>query len=225
MRIIFKNLIKWSSLYAVMSIGVAMVIITGGIDLSLGSVVGLVAVVLAFLLKVQGLEPWTCIGITLVMSLFIGLIHGLLITKAKIQPFVVTLCGLLIYRSLGRWLTDNQSLGPVPLEGDKGYENLDQIKSLDFIFSGKIPIGESFNLPTPFLFLLILGVAAAVFLRKTIWGRYLYALGNNEEGARYSGIDTDKMKIIAYVLRSLLAGVAGLFVCFRIRFGSTRADR
>ena len=107
---------------------------------------------------------------------------------------MVTLCGLLIYRSLGRWLTDNQSLGPVPLEGDKGYENLDQIKSLDFIFSGKIPIGESFNLPTPFLFLLILGVATAVFLRKTIWGRYLYALGNNEEGARYSGIDTDKRR-------------------------------
>ena len=211
-----QNLIKWSSLYAVMSIGVAMVIITGGIDLSLGSVVGLVAVVLAFLLKVQGLEPWTCIGITLVMSLFIGLIHGLLITKAKIQPFVVTLCGLLIYRSLGRWLTDNQSLGPVPLEGDKGYENLDQIKSLDFIFSGKIPIGESFNLPTPFLFLLILGVATAVFLRKTIWGRYLYALGNNEEGARYSGIDTDKMKIIAYILCSFLAGVAGLLFAFEL---------
>ena len=225
MRIIFKNLIKWSSLYAVMSIGVAMVIITGGIDLSLGSVVGLVAVVLAFLLKVQGLEPWTCIGITLVMSLFIGLIHGLLITKAKIQPFVVTLCGLLIYRSLGRWLTDNQSLGPVPLEGDKGYENLDQIKSLDFIFSGKIPIGESFNLPTPFFILVDFGSSCRGFLRKTIWGRYLYALGNNEEGARYSGIDTDKMKIIAYVLCSFLAGVAGLFVCFRIRFGSTCADR
>ena len=81
-----QSAVKWSSLYAVMSIGVAMACSTGGIDLSLGSVVGLVAVVLAFLLKVQGLEPWTCIGITLVMSLFIGLIHGLLITKAKFSP-------------------------------------------------------------------------------------------------------------------------------------------
>ena len=185
-----QNLIKWSSLYAVMSIGVALVIITGGIDLSIGSVVGLVAVVLAFFLKVQGMDPWVAIGLTLCMSLVVGLIHGLLITKAHIQPFVVTLCGLLIYRSLSRWLTDNQSLGPVPLEGDKGYANLDQILGLDFIFSGKIPLG-GFNLPTPALFLLVLAIATAIFLRKTIWGRYLYALGNNEDGARYSGIDTD----------------------------------
>ncbi len=122
-----QNLLKWSSLYGVMSIGVAFVIITGGIDLSIGSVVGLVAVVLAFFTKIQGFDPWTAIGLTLLMSVVIGLVHGLLITKAKLQPFVVTLCGLLIYRSLGRWLTDNQSLGPVPLEGDKGYENLEQI--------------------------------------------------------------------------------------------------
>jgi ribose transport system permease protein len=211
-----QNLIKWSSLYGVMSIGVALVIITGGIDLSLGSVVGLVAVVLAFLLKIQGLDPWLCIGLTLGMSILIGLVHGLLITKAKIQPFVVTLCGLLIYRSLGRWITDNQSLGPVPLEGDAGYKNLEEIQGLDFIFSGKIAVGESFNLPTPFLFLLVLGVAAAIFLRKTIWGRYLYALGNNEDGAKYSGINTDKMKIIAYVLCSLLAGFAGLLFAFEL---------
>ena len=212
-----QNLIKWSSLYAVMSIGVALVIITGGIDLSLGSVVGLVAVVLAFMLKVQGMDPWLSIGLTLGIALLIGLVHGLLITKAKIQPFVVTLCGLLIYRSLGRWLTDNQSLGPVPLEGDEGYKNLEQIKGLDFIFSGKIAITESFNLPTlPFLFLLVLAVAVAIFLRKTIWGRYLYALGNNEDGARYSGINTDKMKILAYVLCSLLAGIAGLLFAFEL---------
>lgn len=211
-----QNLIKWSSLYAVMSIGVALVIITGGIDLSLGSVVGLVAVVLAFMLKVQGLDPWLSIGLTLLISALIGLVHGFLITKAKIQPFVVTLCGLLIYRSLGRWLTDNQSLGPVPLESDAGYRNIEQIKGLDFIFSGKIPITESFNLPTPFLFLVVLGVATAVFLRKTIWGRYLYALGNNEDGAKYSGIDTDRMKITAYVLCSLLAGVAGVLFAFEL---------
>ena len=210
-----QNLIKWSSLYAVMSIGVALVIITGGIDLSIGSVVGLVAVVLAFCLKVHGMDPWVAIGLTLCMSLVIGLIHGLLITKAHIQPFVVTLCGLLIYRSLSRWLTDNQSLGPVPLEGDKGYANLDQILGLDFIFSGKIPLG-GFNLPTPALFLVVLAIASAIFLRKTIWGRYLYALGNNEDGARYSGIDTDRMKIIAYVLCSFFAGIAGILFAFEL---------
>lgn len=211
-----QNTIKWSSLYGIMSIGVAFVIITGGIDLSIGSVVGLVAVVLSLFTKIQGLDPIVAIGLTLLMSLVIGLVHGLLITKAKLQPFVVTLCGLLIYRSLSRWLTDNQSLGPVPLEGDLGFENLDQILMFDFIFSGQIPFGDFFNLPTPAIFLLILALAGAVFLRKTIWGRYLYALGNNEEGARYSGIDTDRMKIIAYVLCSFFAGIAGILFAFEL---------
>ena len=211
-----QNLIKWSSLYAVMSIGVAFVIITGGIDLSIGSVVGLVAVVLAYQLKVKGIDPGQAIITTMSMSLLIGLIHGLLITKAKIQPFVVTLCGLLIYRSLGRWITDNQSLGPVPLEDDKGYANIDTINSLDQIFSGKIAITDSFNLPTPALFLLALGIAAALFLNRTIWGRYLFALGNNEDGARYSGINTDNMKIIAYVICSFMAGIAGILFAFEL---------
>jgi ribose/xylose/arabinose/galactoside ABC-type transport system permease subunit len=105
--------------------------------------------VLSFFTKMQGLDPIVAIGLTLLMSVLIGLIHGLLITKAKLQPFVVTLCGLLIYRSLSRWLTDNQSLGPVPLEGDLGFANLEQILMLDFIFSGQIPIGGFFKLPTP----------------------------------------------------------------------------
>ena len=209
------NLLERASLYGIIGIGVAFVIITGGIDLSIGSVVGLVAVVLAYMMKVKGINPATAIITTLCLSALIGLVHGLLITKAKIQPFVVTLCGLLIYRSLSRWLTDNQSLGPVPLEDDKGYANLDFIHQLDFIFSGKIAIG-SFNLPTPFLFLLVIGIAAALFLNRTIWGRYLFALGNNEEGARYSGINTDNMKIIAYVICSLMAGIAGLLFAFEL---------
>jgi ribose transport system permease protein len=138
-----------------------------------------------------------------------------LITKAKVQPFVVTLCGLLVYRSMGRWLTDNQSIGPIPLEDDPGYANVEQIQGLDFLFSGKIALGF-FNLPTPALFLLVLSIAAAIFLRRTIWGRYLFALGNNEEGTRYSGIDTDRMKILAYVLCSFFAGIAGILFAFEL---------
>lgn len=198
-----------------MSLGVAFVIITGGIDLSIGSVVGLVAVVLSICLKLEGMDPWSAIGITLALSLLIGFLHGVLITKAKVQPFVVTLCGLLVYRSMGRWLTDNQSIGPIPLEGDAGYANLEQIQGLDFVFSGKIAIG-SFNLPTPAIFLFVLCIAAAIFLRRTIWGRYLFALGNNEEGTRYSGIDTDRMKILAYVLCSFFAGIAGILFAFEL---------
>ena len=211
------NLIKWSSLYAVMSIGVAFVIITGGIDLSIGSVVGLVAVVLAIMLKVKGMNPAVAITTTLGLSLVIGLVHGLLVTKAKIQPFVVTLCGLLIYRSLARWIGGNHSgLGPIPTEKDAGYANLEAINGMHSVFSGKLAITESFSLPAPLFFTLAVGIAAAVFLNRTIWGRYLFALGNNEEGARYSGIDTDTLKIGAYVICSLLAGIAGLLFAFEV---------
>jgi len=138
------------------------------------------------------------------LSALIGLVHGLLVTKAKLQPFVVTLCGLLIYRGMARWATDNQSMG------FKGHD------ALDAFFSGKIAITESFGLPMPFVFLVVIGVAAALFLNRTIWGRYLLALGNNEEGTRYSGIQTDNLKIAAYVICSLLAGISGLLFAFEL---------
>ena len=116
---------------------------------------------------------------------------------------------------MGRWFTDNQSIGPMPMEEDAGYKNLEQIQHLDFVFSGKIAIG-SFNLPTPAIFLLVLSIAAAIFLRRTIWGRYLFALGSNEDGTRYSGINTDRMKILAYVLCSFFAGMAGILFAFEL---------
>ena len=170
-----QNTVKWSSLYGVMSIGVAFVIITGGIDLSIGSVVGLVAVVLSFLTKIHGLDPIAAIGLTLLMSVGIGLIHGLLITKAKLQPFVVTLCGLLIYRSLSRWLTDNQSLGRYLWKVILALRILEQILMLDFIFSGQIAIGDFFKLPTPALFLLVLAIAGSIFYARQS-GEDIYTL-------------------------------------------------
>jgi ribose transport system permease protein len=198
-----QNLVKWSSLYAIMGVGVAFVIITGGIDLSIGSVIGLTASLLAFTLG-KNWNPAVAICAMLGLSVLIGLVHGLLVTKAKLQPFVVTLCGLLIYRGMARWVTDNQSMG------FKGHE------TLDAFFSGKIAITDTFGLPMPFLFLVVIGVAAALFLNRTIWGRYLLALGNNEEGARYSGIQTDTLKIAAYVICSLLAGISGLLFAFEL---------
>ncbi len=223
-----QNITKWSSLFAVISIGVAFVIITGGIDLSIGSVVGLVAVVMSYMLTIEGFSPSLTVFSMLCLSAFIGLVHGLLITKARIQPFVVTLCGLLIYRSLARWLTDNQSLGPIPrgdvfrcppvsrLDDQAGFVNKEFIEGLAAIFKGKIPITETFNLPTPFIFLAVIGVMAAIFLNRTIWGRYLLALGNNEDAARYSGINTDAVKVIAYIICSLLAGIGGMLFAFEL---------
>ena len=197
-----QNLLKWSSLYAIMGIGVAFVIITGGIDLSIGSVIGLVASLMALMVKSEW-NPTVAVLVLIALSLGIGLIHGLLVTKMKLQPFVVTLCGLLFYRGISRWATDNQSMG----YGDTA--------TLNSLFSGKLVIG-SFGLPAPFFFLVVVAVLAAIFLNRTIWGRYLLALGNNEDGARYSGIQTDRLKITAYVICSFLAGLSGLLFAYEL---------
>ena len=197
-----QNLIKWSSLYAIMGIGVAFVIITGGIDLSIGSVIGLIASLMALAIK-KGWDPNFAVVMLLGLSLGIGLIHGLLITKVKLQPFVVTLCGLLVYRGISRWMTDNQTMQ---------YPGTDK---LDSLFSGKVLMG-SFGLPAPLFFLIVVAILAAIFLNRTIWGRYLFALGNNEDGARYSGIETDRLKIVAYVICSFLAGLSGLLFAYEL---------
>jgi len=97
-----QNLVKWSSLYAIMGIGVAFVIITGGIDLSIGSVIGLVASLMALMVRSEW-DPAVAVLVLIGLSLGIGLVHGLLVTKMKLQPFVVTLCGLLFYRGISRW--------------------------------------------------------------------------------------------------------------------------
>jgi len=284
------NLVKWSSLYAIMGIGVAFVIITGGIDLSIGSVIGLVAALLALAIKYEWNSALTVV-LLLGLSLIIGLMHGLLITKVKLQPFVVTLCGLLFYRGISRWLTDNQTMQYPGTEGldsffsgkvllvdlltggallvlgsvlffvtyiiiqwrllisvfkentGKGkasallrilitffyFKNLKELKTVFFIhyagilmiFLGLISVfgfleESRFALASPFFFLVVIGILAAFFLNHTIWGRYLLALGNNEEGARYSGIQTDRLKITAYVICSFLAGLSGLLFAYEL---------
>ena len=193
-----QNIIRWTSLFGIISIGVAFVIITGGIDLSIGSLIGLVGCLLPMLLA-AGYSSVTALVAVVVLSLAIGLIHGLLITRLGLQPFVVTLCGLLFYRGFARWLTHDQVQG-----FGSSYEGLRQLAI------GKVSLGGGFALPIPFFLLLLAGVLAALFLNRTIWGRYLLALGRNETAARYSGIQIERMKVLAYVLCSGTAGLGGI---------------
>ena len=193
-----QNIIRWTSLFGIISIGVAFVIITGGIDLSIGSLIGLVGCLLPMLLA-AGYSPVVALLAVVVLSLAIGLMHGLLITRLGLQPFVVTLCGLLFYRGFARWLTHDQVQG-----FGSSYEGLRQLAI------GKVSLGGGFALPIPFFLLLLAGVLAALFLNRTIWGRYLLALGRNETAARYSGIQIERMKVLAYVLCSGTAGLGGI---------------
>lgn len=193
------KLLERTALYGLLGIGVSFVIITGGIDLSIGSVVCLVGCGVPWLLTKQGWSPGSAVLLAMVVSLCIGLWHGFLIAKLKLQPFVVTLCGLLIYRGAMRGIVEDQSQG---FEG--GYESFRQWGTEWIQVAGK------FGIPYPFLILIVVAVIAWIFLNKTIWGRYLFALGNNEEAARLSGINTDRMVILSYVICSMLAALGGL---------------
>ena len=199
-----ENLIRRTALFGVISIGVAFVIVTGGIDLSIGSVICLVGCGLPWLLTVQHWSLPAALLAVAVVSISIGLAHGLLITRLRLQPFIVTLCGLLLYRGVTRGFTNDQTVG----FGD-GF------KGLRVLATGKIaiPFVHGFEIPAPWVVLVIIAVLAAIFLNRTIYGRYLLALGRNEDAARYSGINTGRMIVLAYVISSALAGLGGvLFV-------------
>ncbi len=196
-----ENLIRRTALFGIISIGVGFVIITGGIDLSIGSVICLVGCGLPWLLMVHGWPLPAALAAAVLLSIVIGLIHGLLITKLKLQPFVVTLCGLLMYRGITRGFTGDQT---------QGFK--DDFKGIRSIATAEIPVPyvDGFGIPAPCLFLIAVAVFAAIFLNQTIYGRYLLALGRNEEAARYSGINTDRMVILAYVICSFTAGLGGI---------------
>ena len=199
------NTLRWTSLFGIISVGVSFVIITGGIDLSIGSVIALVASLLTVLLRKFGLPPMVGVLVVLALAAILGLIHGLMITKVGLQPFVVTLCGLLIYRGGARLITGDSTMG-------FGADFVD----FRLLAVGKIPFLPGFPLPAPILTLAVLAVLAHIFLTRTVYGRYLFALGANESAARYSGIDTDRMKVLAYVVSSLLAGIAGILFALDI---------
>jgi ribose transport system permease protein len=142
--------------------------------------------------------------IVLAVATGLGLIHGLLVTRVKLQPFVVTLCALLIYRGVSRWLTN---------DNPAGFGELQEV--LGPVASGRVGIvyrGTEmvFGIPIPFFLLTAIGIVAAVFLGRTVWGRYLLALGRNEEAARFSGINTGRVTLMAYVICTVLAALGGM---------------
>ncbi len=195
-----ENVVRRTALFGIISIGAAFVIVTSGIDLSIGSIICLTGCLLPWLLVEQGMSPWVVLPLLALLSVGIGIAHGWFITKLKLQPFVVTLCGLLLYRGATRGIVADQSQG---FKG--GYE------SLKWLAQGSLPLPfTDAGLPMPCVLLLLVAGLSAVFLHRTVWGRYLKALGRNEEAARYSGVNTDKMVILAYAVCGLLSGVGGM---------------
>ncbi len=212
-----QNLINLTSLFGILSIGVAFVIISGGIDLSIGSTIGLVGTVLPLLLA-KGVSTPVALLTVAALSLGIGLAHGLLITKLRLQPFVVTLCGLLVYRGLARWIAGDatQGFGEHPLH--ELYVNATVAVPLPVYMLEPAPHFAVGPVPLSFPFFVMVGLAlvASIFLNRTIYGRYLFALGRNEQAAVYSGIKSDRMIVLAYVICSGCAGLGGVLFALYI---------
>ena len=196
-----ENLLRRTALFSLISIGAAFVITSGGIDLSIGSMVCLVGTLLPWLTTTNGWAWLPAMILLLTVASLLGAFHGVLITKLKLQPFIVTLCGLLLYRGITRGLTGDQTQG-FGLE----FEGLRSIALTKISFGGLLPIA----IPSVVFITLSVAFAASFMMNRTRFGLYLRALGRNEVAARYSGIDTDRIKLIAYVVCSLLAGVSGV---------------
>ena len=187
-------------LFGIFSIGEGIVIITGGIDLSVGSMFALLGVVFIDLLVNRGL-PWpAALLATVVGGIVLGAVQGFLVTKARLQPFIVTLCGLLIYRGAARYYTDDATMG-------FGYGS-------DFDWLGWLASGRSWGIPHSFMLLILVAAVMWVVLHRSVFGRYLYAIGKNEEAARFSGISTNAVVAGAYIISGGLAGLSTILLVF-----------
>jgi len=203
------NTLRQISMLGIFAIGISFVIITGGIDLSIGSVIGLTGVLIAKMSSPNapglGYPLWVGILVGLAAALAIGLFQGLLITRLRLQPFIVTLGGMLLIRGLSQTIVEGGtiSLGGSPL--------------LRLANGGVLQVGTDALIPYPMLIFLGAIAIGTYVLHFTVFGRYLYAIGGNREAAEYSGIAVQKVETLSYVISAGLGGVAG--VCYAAYIG------
>src|SRR3954451_2045398 len=195
-----QNMTRLIGAFGIFSIGLGLIIITGGIDLSVGSVMALLGVLLSMMLTEWGWPAPLAIISCIVVAMGLSLTHGLLITRLNMQPFIVTLCGLLFYRGLARYITNDET---------KGFGSSEGFESLRFLASGNL-----FGIPMPFVLLIVISAVTWVFLHQSVYGRYLFAVGRNAEAARYAGIDVRAVTAGAYVLSGLLTGISAILIAF-----------
>jgi ribose/xylose/arabinose/galactoside ABC-type transport system permease subunit len=193
------------SINGILAVGVTFVIIAGGIDLSLGSVIALTGVVAA-LFAHPGENPIIVpVGLAVLTGIAIGIVNGVTITKGKVAPFIVTLGMMTIARGLA-------------LVVSKGRPVSNLSKSFNFIGGGDV-----MGIPVPIIIFLLVVILASITLNYTKTGRYIYAVGGNENAAMASGINVNSVKMFTYVVCSGLAGLAGIILASRITTGQPNA--
>jgi ribose transport system permease protein len=187
-------------LFGIFSIGAGIVIITGGIDLSVGSMIALSGMLLVMALT-EWHWPWPlAVLFVLAVPMALGWVHGALITRFKLQPFIVTLCALLVYRGTARYIAHDTT---------KGFGDCAGFETLRNLANGNL-------LGLPMTFVLLVGIAIIMWfvLHRSVYGRYLFAVGRNEEAARFSGINTRAVITSSYMIAGLLTGISGILFAF-----------
>jgi ribose transport system permease protein len=192
-----------TSTITLMGIGVTFAIITGGIDLSIGSVVALTGTI-AVMVAIAGVPIWLSMLVGLLVGGFCGFLNGIIITKLKLPPFIATLGMMMVARGVALTIT-NAAAYPAP-------EGFGVLGGGAILGTGpKFP-----GIPLPVLIMIVMALLFGFILNKTRIGRYTYAVGSNEEAARLSGIKVSQVKIISYIFCGLLAGLVGIILASRM---------
>ncbi len=193
------NVLRQVSINALIAFGMTFVILTGGIDLSVGSILALTGAVTAGMMS-GGLDPILAMILGVLLGVLLGAINGLIIAKGKVAPFIATLATMTIFRGLTLVYTEGR---PISGLGD----------SMAFQMLGK---GYLFGIPVPVITMSISFAVLYFILKKTTFGRRVYAVGGNEEASRLSGINVDRIKIYVYSLAGGLTAIAALILTSRL---------
>lgn len=183
--------------YGILACGLTVVILTGGIDLAVGSVVALSGVAFATLVMRQGMGGWVAVPCAVLVGALSGVVSGSLVSFVKVQPFIATLAMMAFARGLAKHLADGQVITKYP------YPDLVEQLNASFDLAG-------FKLSLHVIIFLACATATLVLLRTTRFGVYVYAVGDNEEAARYAGVPVRFTKVVAYTICGAFAGLAGV---------------
>lgn len=198
------NVLTQISVNAIIAVGMTFVILTGGIDLSVGSILAISGALAASILKSTG-NIFLALSVAIIVGGLIGILNGILIARGKIQAFIVTLASMTIFRG-----------------ATYVYTNGTPISGLGGVF-GDIGNSKLGPIPVPVLITLIIVLIAFYVLNETRFGRYLYALGGNEDSAKLSGINTNKIKTMVYGISGIAAAISGIIITSRIGSASPNA--
>jgi ribose transport system permease protein len=192
------NVLQGMSTIGIMAIGMTMVLVSGGLDLSVGSILAVGAVLTARLMTYSGLNPWLAVLCGLLAGLAFGLVNGLLVTRVRIVPFIVTLGTLSIGRGMAYLLATGIAGGVasnVPMR-DPG---------VAWLGAGYVGV-----VPVPVIIMVVLASGAGLFLGNTVLGRQIYAVGSNARAARLSGVAVDRVQLFTYAITGVLCALAGV---------------